>query len=289
MNNRFLIIVIMLCSVTVFSQTKQCISVNGNVGMVSLSYSLEKGTCKPRIGFGGKVAYSFYFTSQWGIGAGLEFSTSSTDGYLDGAKVSFYDKVDDEGDMYRKDVYFRDWHERQKIFFVEIPLLLHYQYDFGLQKRRKIYINMGAKVQLPLVANYQVTRGELEIQGYYEKWNVTLFGLPNHGFGKESSKTNAGKLNIPLNVSATIGIGFSFEVAKMIDVFVGGTFDYGFINLKEATQGDLLYEDNSQNLQYRGILFSSSIEKVNAISIKGEAGVRIAIGKPVYRGLYRHR
>ncbi|MDR1459258.1 MAG: PorT family protein [Bacteroidales bacterium] len=289
MNNRVVIIVIMLCSITVFSQTKQCISVNGDVGMISLNYNLNMGKCKPRVGFGGKVAYSFYFATQWGIGTGLEFSVSSTDGYLDGAKVSFDNKIDDEGDVYRKDVYFKDWQERQKVFSLEVPILLHYQYDFGLKKRRKLYINMGAKVQLPLMASYQVTRGDLEIQGYYERWNVTLFGMPNHGFGKDGSKTSKGKLKLPLNILATIGLGFSFEVSKMIDIFVGGSFDYGFINLKGESQGDLLYEDNSGNLQYRGLLFSSGIEKVNTISIKAEAGVRIAIGKPVYGGYYRHR
>jgi hypothetical protein len=289
MKNHFLVAAMILCHLTVFSQTNQSVSVNGNAGINSLSYSLDKGSCKPRIGFGGKVLYSYYFAHQWGIGAGLEFSTSSTEGYLDGSKVSFDNKIDDEGDMYRKDVYFRDWHEKQSAFFVEIPILLQYQYDFGLRKRRKLYINVGAKVQLPLMANYQVTRGELEIQGYYPEWNVTLYGLPNHGFGKENSRTNKGTLELPFNVSATISMGFSFEVTKMLDVFAGGSFDYGFMNLKGTGTGDLLYEDVHQDLQYRGILFSSSIEKVNTIAVKGEVGVRIAIGKPVYNTYYRRR
>jgi hypothetical protein len=279
----------MLYNFTVFAQTNQSISVGGNAGIVSLFYNMDKGSCKPRVGFGGKFAYSFYFLPQWGIGAGVEFSICSADGNLDGAKISFDNKIDDEGDMYRKDVYFRDWHERQRIFFAEIPIVLHYKYDFGLRKRQMIYINMGVKIQVPLMANYQVTRGELEIEGYYSDWNVTLFNLPNHGFGKEVTKTNFGTLQIPLNVSATISIGYSFEVAKMINVFVGGAFDYGFMNLKGADNGDLLYEDNYQNLQYRGILFSSSIEKVNTISVKGEAGVSIALGKPVYKTYYKHK
>jgi hypothetical protein len=289
MNNWLLIGIIMLCNFTILAQTNQSVSVSGNAGIVSLFYSMDKGSCKPKIGFGGKFAYSFYFSSQWGIGSGLEFSMYSTDGYLDGVKISIDNKIDDEGDMYRKDIYFRNWQESQRVFFAAIPIVLHYRYDFGLKKRRMIYINMGAKIQVPLMANYQVKRGELEIEGYYSKWNVTLFGLPNHGFGKEATKTNAGTLQIPLNVSATISIGYSFEVAKMINVFVGGTFDYGFMNLKGEDKGDLLYEDNYQNLQYRGILFSSSIEKVNTIAVKGEAGVSIALGKPVYRTSYRHK
>jgi hypothetical protein len=289
MNNRLLIGVIMLCSFTVFAQTNQNINVGGNAGMISLLYNLDKGECKPRIGFGGEFSYSFYFTSQWGIKAGLGFSMGSTDGYLNGAKISFDNQIDDQGDLYRKDIYFRDWHEKQKFLSLEIPIQLQYRYDFGLNKRRMIYINMGVKLQAPLMANYQVTRGELEVRGYYPEWNVTLFGLPNHGFGKETTKTLSGKLQMPINISATISIGYSFEVSKMINVFVGGTFDYGFMNLKGTSKGDLLYEDNYKSLQYRGMLFSSSIEKVNTISAKGEVGVSIAIGKPVYRTYYKYR
>ncbi|MDR0606057.1 MAG: outer membrane beta-barrel protein [Bacteroidales bacterium] len=289
MNNRLLIGVIMLCSFTVFGQTNQNINVSGNVGLVSLLYNLDKGECNPRTGFGGDVSYSFYFTPQWGIGAGLEFTMGSTNGYLNGAKISFDNQIDDQGDMYRKDIYFRDWHEKQSIFFLEIPIQLQYRYDFGLNKRRMIYINMGVKLQMPLMANYQVTRGELEVQGYYPEWNVTLFGLPNHGFGKETSKSLSGKLQIPINIAATISMGYSFEVSKMINVFVGATFDYGFMNLKGISNGDLLYEDNHKDLQYRGMLYSSSIEKVNTISAKGEAGVSIAIGKPVYKTYYKYR
>ena len=284
----FTIVVLVLGSFTAFSQTNQCFRISGNTGMGFLSYNMSGGSSKPKLSYGGKFGYSYYFSPSWGIGTGVEVSMYNTEGNLDGAVVSFDNQIDDEGDMFRKDVYFRDWHEAQKILFVEVPLLLHYQYDFSINKRRKIYFYVGAKFQLPLMASYAVTRGELEIQGYYEKWNVTLFGLPNHGFGREPYN-NSEKLSLPFNISATFGIGFSFEVAKMIDVFLGGAFDYGFMNLKTTNAGDLLYEDINKKLQYRGLLNSSAIEKANTISIQGEVGVRIALGAKTFRsGIYRY-
>lgn len=279
----------MFSSLTAFSQTKHCLRASGTVGMNSLFYSIDGGSSKPKLGFGGKFNYTYYFTPNWGIMTGVEASMYSTDGYLDGAYISIDDQIDDEGDVYRKDIYFRDWHENEKILFAEIPVMLTYQYDFGLRKRRKIYIDLGVKVQVPLIANYKVTSGELEIQGYYERWNVTLFGLPNHGFGTQGAKNTAGKLNIPFNISATLGIGFSFEVSKMVDIFIGGTFDYGFMNMKTTDNGDLLCMDANQNLQYNGILNSSAIEKANTVSVQGEVGVRIAVGKQGPGGIYGYR
>jgi hypothetical protein len=108
--------------------------------------------------------------------------------------------------------------------------------------------------------------------------------LSNRGFGTVQ-KSASGSMSLPFNVSVSLGVGFSFEISPMIDIFLGGTFDYGFLNLKAGNDGDLLYGDPN-NLQYRGILFSSAAEKVNTVSAKGEVGMRFAIGKPTaQRGL----
>ena len=280
---------VLLSSISAYSQTNQCLRASGGVGMVSFLYSLDGGKSIPQLGFGGKFSYSYYFAPNWGVGVGVGASMLTTDGHLDGAKVSFDNKIDDEGDLFRKDVYFRDWHEIQKALLVEVPIMLHYQYDFGLRKRRKIYVDFGLKVFLPIMANYEVTRGELEIQGYYPKWNVLLFDLPNHGYGKDGSAKTAGALSLPLNIAATFGIGFSFEIAKKIDLYVGGTFDYGFMNMKGANDGDLLYEDQNSMLKYRGIMMSSAAEKANLIAVQGEVGVRVEIGKYGKSGIYSYR
>lgn len=283
MSRRLCIILLVVSGLTSFSQTNQSLYFNGNVGMNSLSYSISGGTSKPKLGYGGKIGYIYHFTPNWGIGTGVGFSFSATNGYLNGTKISIENQIDDEGDLYRGDFYFRNWQEKQTFFIAEVPLFVHYQYDFGLEKRRQIYIYLGAKCQLPLMAKYQVTDGEIEKQGYYDKWNIIFFKMPNHGFGTEKNKGTSGVLSLPINVSASLGIGFSFEVSKIIDIYVGGTFDYGFMNLKSENQGDLLSFDKNNQLQYRGILLSSITKKANLISVQGEAGIRIAIGKPFTR------
>jgi hypothetical protein len=258
--------------------------VSGNVGISSLIYNIDGGYGKPKLSYGGKFGYIYYFSPYWGFGAGFEVAMYNTDGYLNGAKTFFENQVDNEGHLHRKEVYFRDWHELQTVLFAEVPVMIQYQYDFGMNKRRKIYINMGAKFQLPLMANYSAN-GELETQGYYYNFNCTLSTIPGYsdlsdrGFGTVQ-KSASGSMNLPFNVCASLGIGFAFEVSPMIDIFLGGTFDYGFLNLKAGNDGDLLYGDQN-NLQYRGILFSSVAEKINTVSAKGEIGMRFAIGKPI--------
>ena len=288
MNSKLLLLsAILLGNIAMYSQTNQSLRASAGIGMVSFSYNLAGGSSKPKLGYGGSFNYSYFFSPNWGIGVGVGASMLTTDGFLDGAKVSFENKIDDEGDLFRKDVYFRDWHEIQKALLVEVPIQLHYEYDFGFKKRRKLYIDLGVKVKLPLMASYVVTKGELEIQGYYPEWNVLLYGMPNHGLGRENIGNTSGPLSLPLNIAATVGVGFSFEVSKKIDVYVGGVFDYGFTSMKGANDGDLLYEDGNSTLKYRGILLSSAVDKVNQISLQGEVGVRIAIGNSWKKGIYR--
>jgi len=246
--------------------------------MNSLIYSIDGGGSKPKLGFGGKVGYIYHFSPNWGIGTGVGFSFCATNGYLNGAVVSFENQIDDQGDKYRGDFYFRNWQEKQTFFLAEVPVFIHYLYDFGLKKRREIYIYFGVKAQLPLMASYQVTDGEVEKKRHYYDWNCPMWG-EMHGMGTEKNKGTSGNLSFPFDISASVGIGFSFEVSKIIDIYMGAAFDYGFLNLKQSSSGDLLYFDNSGQLQYRGILLSSAIEKANFISVTGEIGMRFAIGK----------
>jgi hypothetical protein len=286
MSNRLLVILLTLSSLTAFSQTNHSLQVGGNVGMTSLIYSIESGSCKPKLSYGGHFNYVYYFSPRWGIGTGVAASLCTTDGVLNGTKISFENQIDDENDLHRKDLYFRELHEKQKFLLAEVPVLLHYQYDFGLEKRRKLYVYVGAKVQLPLMASYEVTKGEVETQRYYPEWNATLHGMPNHGMGKEAIKSS-GSLSLPLEISASLGIGFSFEVSKIIDIYMGAGFDYGFLNLKSENSGDLLYFDQNGQMQYRGILLSSITQKANLISFQGEIGIRIGVGKSSsYMGIY---
>ena len=245
MKARLLILGIILSgSIPLYSQLhNQYLTAGVGVGMYSFNYRIDGGKSKPKLGYGTKLGYCYYFSPNWGVGGGLEISMYSTNGYLDGARVSFDNHIDDEGHLYRKDVYFRDWSEIQTGVYLEIPVLMHYQYDFGLRRRMVMLIRFGAKVQLPLMGKYNVTRGDLEIQGYYPKWNVILFNMPNHGFGTSGSSKTSGTLDLPLNIAATVGFDFSFEITKKIDIFVGASFDYGFLNSKSVNNGDLLYEE----------------------------------------------
>jgi hypothetical protein len=281
MNTRLIILGIFLSSgLSLHSQyIRHYLTAGVGTGIFSFNYDIEGGKSKPKLGFAGKVSYCFYFSPNWGIGGGFDMSMYSTNGYLDGAKVSFDNKIDDEDDVYRKDVYFRDWSEMQTAIYAEFPIELHYQYDFGLRKRRMMYLHFGAKVQLPLMGQYKVTHGKLETQRYYPEWDIVLSNMPNHGFGTDGSRKISGKMTLPLNIAATVGFNFLFEMTKKIDIFAGGAFDYGFISTKSVNNGDLLYEDESANLQYRGITASSAIDKMNTIATRGEIGIRCALGK----------
>ena len=287
MNNRLLIIFLIVIGLTAHSQTNQCLHFGGNVGINSLIYKIEGGASKPRLSYGGNLGYIYFFNPNWGIGTGAGAYSCTTDGYLNGALISVPHQFDDEGDEHTKLLYFRDWVERQKFLLLEFPLFGYYQYNFSAKARRVIYVRLGVKAQLPMMGRYEVTKGQVAIQGFYEKWNVILHNdvqtaMDIHGFGKERVTASA-KMELPFEIAASFGIGFSFEVTKMVDIYVGGSFEYGFLNLKKGGNEELLYLDNNQ-VRYRGILNSSITQKANLVAAQGEVGMRIALGKTFARG-----
>lgn len=282
--------ILMSGGLSLYSQyINQYITAGVGIGISSFNYNIDGGKSKPKLGFSAKVSYSYFFSPSWGVGTGVEISRYSTNGYLDGAKVSFDNRIDDQGDLYRKDVYFRDWSEIQTAIYFEVPIMMYYQYNFGLRKRMMMLIRFGAKVGFPLMGNYNVTRGNLEVQGYYPRWNITFFNMPNHGFGTTGSSKTSGKLDLPFNVAATVGFDFSFEITKKIDIFAGVSFDYGFSNTKLINDGDLLYENQYYDLYYRGIMISSAIDKANTIAVQGEVGIRYAISSRKKMGIYSRK
>lgn len=148
-------------------------------GFGSWNYSLAGGTVAPWQGsFTGDVTYAWYFLPWLGIGTGVHLSYIASDAQLtrqmtwDGKTLGI---TDSEGELYNHRVDFNDWHERQNLLFLEIPLALQFKAGTG---KAGFYFNIGAKMGIPVYANYNHYRGDLIHSGYYPQWNAVLANLP---------------------------------------------------------------------------------------------------------------
>ena len=282
MKNKIFITVVMLLAGTAMAQQKgHYLSIGGGIGTSSLNYDLNgEGSRKGGLGFSGEIGYSYFFDKNWGIGTGVGISRYETKATLN-TKYSFERIVDSEGDLYRRDVLLNNWREVQTSMFLEIPLTLDFQAKFGKEKRHGIYANAGIKAQLPITkskneidAKYDANK---DVHGYYYDWNVLLEDKIHEGFEKTAEEFN-NEIELNFGIAATGSVGFLFGMSKRCDLYVGGTFDYGLMDIRPDSKGNLVHRDNGTD-EIRSVLESNTIDRVNPISFRGEVGVRVRLGK----------
>ena len=278
---------------------------------------VPNGVRKDKFGWNAKIAYSYYFTPNWGVSAGLGMAYYRTIGKYDesfsrGVFYSLGHQVDDDlrGNItdYELRVRLANWQEEQKGYFFEIPIMMMFKHKFGETKKHGFYMGAGVKLQLPIInTQYRVLDGDhindrrLNVSGYYQypEGDHIEFGgnlddpeLPYHGFGTIHNPNAAlgwqGDLNIKMSVAGTVELGFLLGLSKRVDLMIGGYFDYGFNNIKKESRALLtapeqyLPEANNHlgnGIVYSGMINSDRTDKTNLMAYGGRIGLQIKLGK----------
>ena len=240
-------------------------------GEQHLNPTLAGGTTKAQPGFTVNVAYSHFFTSQWGVQFGVgaqSYTTLSTLNYLSVTP----DVVDAVGDVYELRVNFKDWQEKQQALLVSVPVELQYRYVWS--DRFSLLTGVGASVSIPVQANYKTVGGEMVSTGYYSKWNVELSDLPQHGFGTYTNSFS-GKFSLSPVYMATGNLGGLFNLSEKLDLYVGGYIHYGLNNsIKASTKA--VYEPAAV---YNGFFNSDRMTKVTPIAFGVKLGIYWRLGE----------
>jgi len=247
-------------------------------------YADSTGINKDKLGWNANIGYSYFFTPNWGLATGVGISYYRTIGKIhttDFIHDGFYSLgkyVDDDwqpGSPKNFDLNVRmsNWQEEQKGYFIEIPLMVRFQYKLGETKKHGFYAGLGAKLQIPIIKSvYSVIDGKgvndprLNIAGkYYEDPTLEIGGPKNpdyypgggmhpvlyqRGFGSIHNPNEAlgwnGDLNLKMSIAGTAELGFLFGLSRRVDLMVGGYFDYGFNNIKKGEDKSFLVAPSSQ-------------------------------------------
>jgi outer membrane protein OmpA-like peptidoglycan-associated protein len=232
------------------------LTVKGGLGSTGLQYDLlgpyKSGDRFNKLGWNAEIGYQYFFHKNWGIATGIGISGYRTLGiYPDKYRTdNYFDlgaQVDDEGDQYRLHANLTNWHEMQKTYFLEVPLMLMYQHKFGEKKNSGFFVGVGAKLLLPVQAKYNVMDGKdgddkrLWITGYYENGNVTFGGegdpeLKEHGFAGIYNPYETldwqGEAPVKMSVALSGEAGFLIGLSKRVDLTLSAYVDYGLTNMK---------------------------------------------------------
>lgn len=242
---------------------------NAGSGFHHLKYDLLNGNQENSAGYTFNAGYNYFFSPNWGLGAGLGLES-----FLSKATLNYQTSnpsVDADGESFEFRTKYTDWQEKQNVLFLDIPLSFIYQKE--LSQKLKLQLSAGPKVSFAVQSSYETPGGSIETTGYYSKYDVVLFGMPQHNF---TTLTGFSEKNIHLNptLSACGNLGGLYRLNAGMDLYGGFYFDYGLSNMIDA-QDKLLYQEDGV---YNGLFSSGLVDKVRQVAFGLKIGLNFRLG-----------
>lgn len=248
----------------------------------SMGYSLKDGKNLGHIGGEVSVRYAYFFTPEWGLGIGVDFTTYGSRGRLN-TTLQWDGQADSDGEKYNHRAATHDWKEDQRTYMLSIPLTVQYQHRFN--EKVGIFAALGGFVGLPLISNYRLVSGAVEHRGEYPQWGLELYGLNNHDFytehiGEAFSK-EAHQLSLKqIAAGVKLDLGVLIPMNEKIDLFAGvyGSVVCNDLQTEQHALGwqQAGYDDYRKHAfmpEYQGLANSTY---TNAIR-PWEAGIKVGI------------
>jgi hypothetical protein len=247
----------------------QSLYFNIGSGFHNLKYDLQNGTYENSMGYNLNLGYNYFFSENWGFGAGLgleSFQSKATLNYQT-SKPS----TDTDGESFEFRTQYTDWQEKQSILLLDIPLSFIYQKE--MNEKLKFQFSIGPKVSFAIQSNYKTEGGAIETTGYYPQYNVVLYGMPQHNF---TTITSFPKNDTSLNpvVSAYSNLGGLYKLNNSMDLYAGVYIDYGLSNMIDA-QNKFLYQEDGV---YNGVFSSDLTNKVKQVAFGFKIGINFRLG-----------
>jgi outer membrane protein OmpA-like peptidoglycan-associated protein len=261
---------ICICSYLKGQDTGSYIHFNMGGGTHQLGYKLTDGNKTTALGYTANFAYSYFFLPQFGLQTGLGLQTFNSSSTLNGLFVS--PDVDTDGDAYDLRMNMKGWKEKQSVAYLDIPLKL--QMKSNLSSKAKLLTSVGVKYSIPVYKHYEVTEGQMTTTGYYSKWNLELYDLPQHGFTTITERYK-GSINLKPVCLAIMDVGGLIRLSGAAELYIGAYANYGLTNMM-SHDGKLLYQHDGV---YNGVANSTIASNEKQLSAGAKIGVYFNIGR----------
>lgn len=295
--NKFLRIlaVSLLCISSLMAQEEQKqfqkheFSVGLMGGVHTLDYDLSLGKQSKPFSGGIGVGYIYFLKKNMGLATGLDLAFYNSKVKLDELKGT--QEAFDQYEPGNFDFHYtlRNYEEKQHALFINIPIMLHYQFTDG--ENVKFYAAGGGKIGLPISGKYKSEGADLNAWGYYSKTDVTLTSQTFRGFGDFVTRKQDNALKYKMAFSLALEVGAKWSLPSDLSLYTGVYVDYGLndIQKKDKQKGQQLVMYNEMNPEshiFNGIANSSysqdgqmrtMVDKINLLAYGLK--VRLAFGK----------
>lgn len=222
---------------------KHYLDIYAGGGVGTLGYQLQGGAVDLSAAFGAGLGYTYFFHPSVGLQLGLSFSRVVSSARLtermewrtwqDGSPLTDY-----TGEPYIHYAAFSDFRERQQAYLVEVPLGLRFRYFKSSSSKAGLHAALGAKLAIPVMANYTRVSGDITHTGWYEQWQLTLHDLPGRfeteRFDTKQEESITNRLHL-INAEAYAELGLAVRINSHYELYIAAYGQY-LINDFSATQ-----------------------------------------------------
>ena len=247
------------------------------LGYGSLGYGLQGDENRVNGSFSAllQLQYAYYFTPNWGIGAGLWFTNYTSHARIGGSYIWNGQTDTDYETGYDHTATVNKWNERETIHNLGIPISAQFQMRKDHWKAG-IFAAVGIAPSFSVSKKYKVQEGEIAHSGYYPAWDLTLTDM--HEFGTKTytdAPEAKGKLSVRPQVAFFADLGTLIPVTKQIDLMVGAYVNVSMNDANSSNKQEIGWRDDSFDFMnaYQGAYATT----LASASHPWEVGVKVGL------------
>ena len=265
------------------------IDITAGGGIGSLGYDLQGGRQYPAYTWTAGLGYTWFFVPETGLQTGVQLTRLGSVASLTGSYVWQDLLTDASGDQYEHRMAFADWYEQQEAYLLEIPLgftLHHYGRN---NPRAGVYAALGAKLQIPLFADYRHHSGSVTHSGYYPYWDLTLQDLPGRFVTEQTDVPQQGSFLQHLNrwnAAVYMELGTTIRCGAHTELIITAYGQYTVTDLLATPVSRLtsLGFANSRNgytfmPEYHGLIGTNAVTALHPWTAGIKLGLSVWTGK----------
>lgn len=223
----------------------------------------------PKNGFGVnfEVGYFGKFSRIIGYGFGLGYSSFSTE-ITSAPQEGTASESDIDSDEYTQLIQTSEITEKTKLGYFDIPIFI----EFSTINIDKIgfYGRAGLKLSIPLSKTF-TSSGQASYEGYYDQYNVVLYGIPELGFDNDKPIYSNTEMTLkPINVSALLSAGITYPLSNYLILRLGANANFGLLEISDKKASD--YNSTMVDGNYNKLL-----ENPNSTTVTKAFGIEVGI------------
>ncbi|RKS92659.1 outer membrane protein with beta-barrel domain [Flavobacterium limicola] len=191
-----------------------------------------------RLGGALKAGYIYPLNSHFGIGTGLEFSQYKQEVSFSQPTATLSNfEVDASTSAFVYNMTTNNYREKQTLRALQVPLFV--QYKKNINKGIDFNFRAGAKYFLPIKYEINATADNANGTAFYPDVNLTIFDLPEFGFGQQNNYSASGEYKTKGIIMSSFELGFTFDIGEKSSLYSAMFLEHGY--------GSILDQNNNES------------------------------------------